>query len=162
NAEGRAALQGEAASVVPRKDTERQRAEPHAENHGRDRQGRKPLVGREHRADDAGGGNDHRIVAARKRPRGREPERVAARERVIGLDMLERFGGRRHWTGSRKRPLVAANPGNCQCPPCRAGLSAVYRLRGARTARGVSSMITAPGWRMLASLASVMVRAPIW
>ena len=70
---------------MPRKDPERQRAEPHAENHGRNRQGRKSLVGREHRADDAGGGNDHRIVTTGKRLRDREHDRVAARERIIGL-----------------------------------------------------------------------------
>ena len=77
-------------------DAQRERAKPHAENHGRDRQRRKSLVGCEHRADDAGCGNDHRVVSASKRLRDRQDYGVASCEVVIVLGVLERFGGRRH------------------------------------------------------------------
>ena len=106
-------MQGEAAPVVPRKEAQRQRAEPHAENHGRDRQGREAFVGREHGTNDTGGGNDHRIVAAGQRLRDREHDRVAARERVIGLNVLKRFGCRRH----KGLPEAAPFSGDPRKPP---------------------------------------------
>src|SRR5215510_12764915 len=56
NPEDRTALQGKAAPEMTREHAQWQRAEPHAEYHRSDRQRCKPLVGREHCPNDAGGG----------------------------------------------------------------------------------------------------------
>jgi hypothetical protein len=56
----------------------------------------RPFVRREDCTDDAGSGNNHRIVSARKRLCDRQDYGVAPREIVVGLDVLEGFGRGRH------------------------------------------------------------------
>ncbi len=75
---------------------ERQRAEPEAKDEDADRQGRKPLVGREHRADDAGCGHQHGVVAAGQRLGHRQNKRVAPGEAIAGIHIPDRPGERRH------------------------------------------------------------------
>ena len=95
HAEGRAALQGETPAVMPRQCADRQRAEPHAEHHAGDGQCGETFVRRQHRAENAGRGDDDGIVAAGQRLRHRQHHGIAAREPVIE-DVLNGFGDRRH------------------------------------------------------------------
>ena len=83
NAEHRSGLQREAPAEAAGERAHRQRAEPHADHHGGDRQRRQALVGRQHRADDRGGRNDDGVVAAGQRLRHRQHHGVAARQAVV-------------------------------------------------------------------------------
>ncbi len=96
NPEGGTGLQRKAPPDMPCERTDRQRTQPHAEDHGRYGQRREPFVGREHGTDDARGADDDRVVAAGKRLRDRQHHRVAARQVVIWHGVLEWFGDRRH------------------------------------------------------------------
>ena len=88
-------LQRETPAERTRQQTDRQRAEPHPEHHHRDRQRGEALIGGEHRAEDARGRSDHRVVAAGKRLRGGQHQRVAPRKRVVNGNGLS-LGNRRH------------------------------------------------------------------
>ena len=96
NPKGRAALQREATAEATCQYAKRQCAEPHAKHHGGDGQGREPFVGREHGTDDAGGAHNDGVVAAGERLRDCQHHRIATRQVVIGLGVLERLGNCRH------------------------------------------------------------------
>ena len=89
---------GGAAPIALGEEADRQRAGPDADHHHADRQGREALVRRQHRSEDAGGCDDHRVVAARKRLADREHQRIALGEAVTAQSVDGRFGNRRHYS----------------------------------------------------------------
>src|SRR5262249_58458839 len=111
---------------------------------------------------DTGGAHNDGVVAPGQRLRDRQNYRVAAGQIVVSLDVLNRFGNRRH--AGLPGVLVTAIMRNRQCPARRSGLKwnscrCCYRgaLDGAASPKGI-----APGCRMVAALASSNDRAPIW
>ena len=109
NSEGGTSLQRKASSDVPRERADRQRAEPHAEDHGGYRQRREPFVRREHGTDNAGGANDDGVVSSGERLRDRQHHGVASRQIIIWHDVLEWFGDSRHQgLPGKKPPLLSA------------------------------------------------------
>ena len=136
----RADLQRRAPAEPARQHADRQRPHPHAEHEDADRQRREPLVGREHRADDAGGRHQHRVVAAGERLRHRQHQRIAPRQAVAGR---QRPRPVRQWPTSRspkgirleRNALLAAGCGNRYCgsadQSCTARVAAAAACNGA-------------------------------
>ena len=92
DAENGTALKGKATTEFARQHADRQRAEPHSEDHRGYRQGRQALVRCQHGTDDARGAYDDRVVAARQRLCGRQHQGVAPCQIVVWHDVRERLG----------------------------------------------------------------------
>jgi hypothetical protein len=81
-----------------------------------------PFVRREHRPNDAGRGNDDRVVAAGKRLRDRQHDGIAARQFIVMKDVLDWLGNSRHSRAPGQARVLAAIALNRHCSRCRAAL----------------------------------------
>jgi hypothetical protein len=96
HATGGADLYRAAPAQPPCQRTHRQRCHPQTEHEDADRQRRQPLVRRQHGADDAGGRDQDRVVAAGERLRHRQHQRIAPRQAIAREAVRLCFGERRH------------------------------------------------------------------
>jgi hypothetical protein len=128
--EQRAGLQREAAAVMARKPADRQRADPHAEDHAGDRQRGEALIGREHRADDARGRNDDGVVATGQSLRDRQHDRITLGEPVVENVRQGLGDGRHEAIPGQKRSLFSGRKRRSLLLQAQGWVVARPRIRG--------------------------------